>query len=186
MTMKTVRVGFVTEYQAGEEYNINELVLYGGLVKRVTTRIPRGTTATGSEFSDVASTGGSGAPSRTTATLTTGTLAPSAYETGTIPLSKSYRLLNVQFSSPARIRLYSTVAQRDADVARAMGIDPIGNHGLMFEQVATSILFYDLSPQIDGYDGKASPDGNIPYTITNLDSSNRAITFTTKYLVTET
>lgn len=52
--MKTVRVGFVTEYQAGEEYNINELVLYGGLVKRVTTRIPRGTTATGSEFSDTA------------------------------------------------------------------------------------------------------------------------------------
>jgi len=70
--MKTTKIGFITVYQPGEGYEVNELVLYGGVMKRVTTRIPKGSTPSGSEFSDVASvdnlalTGSPTAPTPTT------------------------------------------------------------------------------------------------------------------------
>ena len=84
------------------------------------------------------------------------------------------------------MRLYTTAAKRDADAARALGTDPTGDHGVILE-VATSadLLGLDLSPLVDGWDGKDEPDGEIPITIDNLDASAGTVTATFTWLRTE-
>ena len=67
----------------------------------------------------------------------------------------------------ARLRLYTTEAHRAADELRPIGVDPTGDHGLVLEFVSVSGFFdADLTPLVDGYDAKTTPDGKIPYTIT--------------------
>jgi hypothetical protein len=47
------------------------------------------------------------------------------------------------------------------------------------------VLSADLSPAVDGYDGKATPDGAAAYNITNLDTVTGAVGVTFKWLRTE-
>ena len=125
-------------------------------------------------------------PARNTLTLTTGSLDPNTVESGTVTIAKSYRLLEVSFNHPARLRLYATTAQRDADLARPIGIDPIANHGLMLEFVATNdLLAATLTPLVDGYDGKSVPDGHIAYAVTSLHTTPAPIAIDLKYIPTE-
>ena len=123
---------------------------------------------------------------RKTTNITTGTLSPSANVTGTVNLGKSYKLLKITTSSPCRVRLYVTAAKRDDDVSRNIGVDPSGNHGLMFEAVTFSgSLEFFLSPIVDGWDGELVPTGSIAYTVTNTDLISQALTITFTYVTTE-
>jgi hypothetical protein len=125
-------------------------------------------------------------PTRATAAYTTASLAAGATETGTVTLTASYRLLRIVCSAAARVRLYTTAAKRTADAARPIGTDPTGDHGLMLEAVLTAgVLALDLSPTVDGFDGKATPDGAIPVAVTNTGASAAAITTTVTWLRTE-
>lgn len=129
---------------------------------------------------------GSGLQTRATASKTTGTLAVSASETGTITLAAGYRLYSITSSAAARIRLYTTTAKRDADLTRSIGVDPAGDHGLMFEYVAAAgMLSADLTPTVDGFDGKVTPDGAIPCTITNMTAGSAAIQVQFSWIRTE-
>lgn len=113
---------------------------------------------------------------RATASKTTASLAAGASEQGTITLAAGYRLLRITSSAPARVRLYTTAAKQAADLARPIGTDPAGDHGCVLEYVATSgLLSADLSPTVDGFDGKAAPDGAIPITVTNTGAGIVAI-----------
>ena len=106
--------------------------------------------------------------------------------TGTVNLGKSYKLLKITTSSPCRVRLYVTAAKRDDDVSRNIGVDPSGNHGLMFEAVTFSgSLEFFLSPIVDGWDGELVPTGSIAYTVTNTDLISQALTITFTYVTTE-
>lgn len=126
-----------------------------------------------------------GGYARTTASVTTASLAPLAAATGTVTLANSYRLLRITLTRPARVCLYSTTAKRDADT-RPIGTVPTGNHGLMYEFVGSAaLLTMDCSPMADGFDGKATPDGAIPYTITNLDSATGTVGVTLLWIRTE-
>lgn len=121
---------------------------------------------------------------RTTATKTTASLAAQARELSTITLTKSYRVLRVTTNYPARVRLYTEMAKRNSDAARAIGEEPTGNHGLVMDVVTTaSVLFIDTSPTVDGYD--VNNNGIIGITIDNLDTVARAITATLTYVRTE-
>jgi hypothetical protein len=123
---------------------------------------------------------------RTTTTVNLGSVAGSTNVTGTIALGKSYRLLKLTTTTPTRIRLYTTTAKRDADVARSVGVDPIGDHGLMFEAVTyLGMLEFNLSPIVDGWDGAAVPTGDIAYSITNLDLVPQNIDVTFAHITTE-
>jgi hypothetical protein len=129
---------------------------------------------------------GGGLPSRASAAKTTASLAAGASETGTITLAKSYRLLRLSTNRPARVRLYTTAAKRDADAARPIGTDPTGDHGLVLEFASTaSMLAADLSPQADGSNLEASPTAAIPISITYLDAGAGTVTATLTYLTTE-
>ena len=123
---------------------------------------------------------------RATATHTTASLAAAASEAGAIALAKSYHLLSITTDRPCRVRLYATVAQRDADAARAIGTDPTGNHGLMLEYVSTAgVLAATLSPAVDGTNLEAVPTSAVPISIQNLSGSTSTVQVGFVFLGTE-
>lgn len=131
-------------------------------------------------------TGGGGVTPRTTGGVTTASLADKANETGTVSLATGYRLAEIETSVPCRVRLYATVAQRDADLLRASGDDPVEDHGLIFEFLSnTSLLGAVLSPMVDGYSLEDPPSPDIPYTITNLSGSAAPVTVSLVWQRTE-
>lgn len=134
-----------------------------------------------------AATVSGGLQSRTTATATTSSLAPGAADSSTtIELALGYRLYTIETSRPARVRLYATAAQRDADLARAIGTDPLSTDGVMldFVTIAGSTV-YDLGPLVDGVSLEASPDATTAMTVTNLDSGTGTVVVTLGWIRTE-
>lgn len=130
--------------------------------------------------------GGGGLPLRATATMTTASLAAGASEQGTIELAPGYRLLHITTSASARVRLYTTAAKRSADLARPSGTDPTGDHGVVFDFTSTpELLAADLSPLVDGFDGKVAPDGQIPISVTNVGAGAASIEVEMLYIRTE-
>lgn len=125
------------------------------------------------------------ARARKSATRTTASLAAGAIETGTITLARAYRLLLLQVDRPSRVRIYTTVAKRDADLSRAIGTDPAANSGLMFEYVATAAGTFELSPVVDGFQNESTPGAGVPISITNRDTVAAAVTVTLTYVRTE-
>lgn len=126
-------------------------------------------------------------PGRTTASVTTTSVADGEVWSDMITITKAYRLLAVTTDKPARVRVYSTIAKRDADIARPIGTDPTGNHGVLLEFVTTSILLSsDLSPLVDGACMETEPTNNIPINITNMSGEPGTVTVTFTYLATET
>ena len=121
-------------------------------------------------------------PSSASATYTTASIADDAEETGTLTLAKGYRLRTISCDEPCRVRVYTTAAKRTADAARAVGTDPTGDHGLIFEFVATEdLLAADLSPLVDGFCASSS----VPVAIQNLSGGADTIAVTFTYVQTE-
>ena len=129
---------------------------------------------------DAADVGGSQV--RQAATITTASLAPNASEVGTIDLGRGYRLLNIDTSSPCRVRIYTNEGDRDADLSRQFGTDRPQGVGLMLEFVSVAgLLSADLSPTVDGF----TAAGTAYYSVTNRGLSAAAITIDFDYLPTE-
>lgn len=125
-------------------------------------------------------------PSRQTATITTTSVASNATYTGLVRLEKGYKLYRIATNKSCRTRLYTTPEKRTADLNRSMATDPVGDHGLMLEFVsATGLLSADLSPLVDGFDGKSPPDGNIPYALTNLEATSTTLSVTFTFMKSE-
>jgi hypothetical protein len=80
------------------------------------------------------------------------------------PTFKMMRLFRCEGDSPFRLRLYSTTAERDADIARPQGTDaPIGS-GLLFEFIGiVGLLSANLSPVPVVYNNEATPLSEIAY-----------------------
>jgi hypothetical protein len=130
--------------------------------------------------------GGYTPPVRDNVSGTTPVLQPTASIAATAAMGKSYRLYRITTTRPARVRLYATQAYLDADAGRAIGVDPVGDHGLMFEFVTTaSLLTAALSPVVDGVNLESTPSDNIPISITNLDSVAGDVTVSLTYMKTE-
>ena len=119
--------------------------------------------------------------SRTTATYTTATLATGASEVFYLTLAKGYRLLHVQTSREARVRLYVTADQRTTDASRSWGVPPSGNHGLVLDFATTaSMLEADICPAASGH----CESGTVSTSITNLGTSG-TVQLTVTYVPTE-
>lgn len=124
--------------------------------------------------------------SRVTSTFTTPSLASGASWSGLIPLSVGYRLYRIATSVPARVRLYATAAQRDADASRPVGTDPTGDHGLLFEFVTTTgLLSATLNPLVDGATFDTPLASNVPATVTRTGAGTGTVDVTLTYAVTE-
>jgi hypothetical protein len=105
---------------------------------------------------------------RATASATTASLAAGATDSATaIALDTTYRLLSIQTSRPARVRLYATAAARTADAGRAVGTDPLADAGVAFEYVTTDTAVHSLSPTVAAASMESTPVVNIPMAVTN-------------------
>lgn len=131
---------------------------------------------------------GGGTPGvRANATATTAALAALASQDLALTLGKTFALLRVASDVPARIRLYSSAAKRDADAGRPQTQTPTGNHGLICEVITTADqLSWDLSPMVLGADLQAIPDGVIAARVENRGAPGAAITVTATHVPIET
>ena len=120
---------------------------------------------------------------RQTTVHTTTPLVAGAHRTGTLDLAPSYRLLRVATDKPARIRLYTTPSKRDADLERAPGVKPTGDHGRLAEFITTTeVPAVDCSPLVDGQVADAT--SMAPFSIVNTGSAG-TITLTLTWIRTE-
>lgn len=134
----------------------------------------------GSAYFQLGSSGG-GSGIREDVTFTSGSIVANASASGTVSISPRYQLLQITTSHPCRVRLYTSTAQRDADLTRPMGTDPTGNHGLLFEFISsTELLSADLSPLVDGFADTSA----IAYSITNLSGATQTINVTLNHVKT--
>ena len=121
---------------------------------------------------------------RTTATLTTASLADDATEDNTITLKQGYRILKIETDVAARVRVYSSTASRTADASRPIGTDPTGAHGVILDFVTTpSVLEWWLNPAVDGY--MTTSTDTVPVAVTNLSGSTDTVTVTLTWVRSE-
>lgn len=114
----------------------------------------------------------------------TGALAGGANQTDDITWAPSVRMFKIATDIPARVRIYATEAQRDADISRSIGTKPTGNHGRLFEFVTIpGELEWVLTPVVDM---TADTDEGIFYvTVTNLTDLTDTVRVTFHYNRTE-
>lgn len=123
----------------------------------------------------------------TSSDYVTAALATSAREAGTIPMYKGWRVRRIVTTRAARVRLYSSVAARDADLARPLATDPpdypaVGAnpaHGCMLEVITDAAhLDLPLAPNVSG--AELTGANNVPITVDNLGAVG-VVTVTVHY-----
>jgi hypothetical protein len=138
------------------------------------------------EINAVRSELASGGAARLTTTKSSSSLAPGATQQTTVTLATSVMVYRVSTDKPCRVRLYTTAAKQAADVSRPLGVDPTGDHGCALELAfITGMLSIDLSPVVTVVDLEATPDGVIPLTFDNIDSTTGVATLTFTYTEVE-
>lgn len=113
--------------------------------------------------------------------FSTANIADDAYETGEIELAPSVRLLRVETSVAARVRLYSTAADRDAagEAARPGTTLPEGDHGVILdEETDVGGLSLRLLPQALGSNFDDPVTNAIYYRVTNLSGGASVVDVT--------
>ena len=128
------------------------------------------------------------APNRYTTRLTFGNFLANSRQTGIIRLQAIASLLSVGINvgdTPVpkiRVRLYDTAQTRDADLNRAFGIEPIGDHGVLLDMefgadsVGKNIGLYPPVTLINNDTGQVSSP-NIYYTIDEVNGVNYSAGF---------
>lgn len=103
------------------------------------------------------------AATRTTTTVS----SPTGVQVlGTVVMAKTSRLLGLSSNNPLRLRLYTTVALRNADVSRLASAYPPPGAGLLFEGVTTAgLLSFDCGPTTDIFNNEAIVTNAIAYTL---------------------
>ena len=121
--------------------------------------------------------GGSGtALVRDTVTKVTGSLANNAQETGTITLAKSGLILSVTADCACWVRFYGTSAERAADAARLITVDPVFSTPVLADLIFTAgFLVIDAAPLIGYANRDGTPTTDIYYTITNMSGSTNTV-----------
>ncbi len=122
----------------------------------------------------------------TTAVYTSGSIGDLISETGLITLAKSYEILRIEVSAPARVRFYTNSIARTADATRLIGVSPTGEHGLVADFLLESgNLIWDAAPIPVGTNLEAVRSTGIPIAVQNRSGSAAAITVTVTYLTKE-
>jgi hypothetical protein len=128
-------------------------------------------------------TGAAGAPgtiaSRGNVTITTASLADLANEQGFVTIGKSFAIVKIVATCACRVRLYSTVAQANADIGRPATQSPVlgAAHGVIMDFVLNAFtgLTFICSPEAYGANVESSPSSAISYTVQNLSGSTQSV-----------
>jgi len=116
-----------------------------------------------------------GLPSRSPPIGATISLADGAEADLDITGFKSYTLMTITTDKAARVRLYVNAATRTADAARAEGIDPTSDAGVIAEVITTGAETVIISPGAIGFNLESSPTTNIPCRVTNKSGSTGTV-----------
>lgn len=175
-------------YSGASTYAINEGVFDGGsayiCIQAGTGHMPASSPTYWSLLSSkgdtgaTGATGASGLTARHDVAFSTGSLATNASATSDVTLHLGCEAYKLVTNRAARIRAYSTSAYRTADVARAIGVSPTGDHGLLLEVVTGATLSFDLTPVPTLVNMDGSPAATIYFAVTNLDVSTGVVTTT--------
>lgn len=128
--------------------------------------------------------GESGLVVREQVVYTTSSIADGATEDASVTISPSYRIIRIETDRAARVRVYSSTADRTADASRPVGTDPTGDHGVLLDFVTTvGELDWRLTPAVDGY----TEDGTdqVPVAIGNLSGAASTVQVTLTLVRTE-
>lgn len=118
-------------------------------------------------------------PARADFAGTAAALAANAEANLDIPIAKAWAAIRLRTNRPARVRVYANAAARAADVSRAIGVAPSGDHGLLMEYVTSAAdLDWAIAPALFGYNLEAPPTNNVAIRITNLDAATADTTVT--------
>jgi hypothetical protein len=117
-----------------------------------------------------------GLQTRTTASVTTTTIANNATANASITGFKTYTLLKITTSAACWVRIYTDAASRSNDSGRVQGTDPLPGSGVIAEVISTTAQSIVISPGTIGFNNESSPTTAIPVAITNLSGSSAAIT----------
>ncbi len=118
---------------------------------------------------------------RSTVTLTTDALAVGAIGNYLVALGRTFRLIRVEANANCRVRVYSSAAYRTADTARAIGVEPALNVGLISEVIFGGAASYDLDGTVGSSTENPASD-SIPIAVTNLTSASATITLNFTFL----
>jgi hypothetical protein len=142
---------------------------------------------------DIGYTGSQGLISRTILTGASSSLANGAVGNIDITGYKSYALLQLGSSVPARIRVYSSSTARSNDANRPEGVDPSSGIGLITDIVTdtdlglgtlmTGVYAIELTPLVLGYNQSAGT--TIFVSVTNKSGSTSAVSVSLKALKLE-
>jgi hypothetical protein len=88
---------------------------------------------------------------------------------------KAYTLLTITTDRAARVRLYVNDATRTTDAARAEGVDPTSDAGLIAEVITTGAESVIISPGAYGFNLESSPTTTIPCRVTNKSGSTSTV-----------
>jgi len=132
----------------------------------------------------VAGAGGSeGLATRTTAAVTTNSIANNVNEDVSITGFKSYMLMSIQTSSAAWVRLYTSTANRVADSGRGEGVDPNPDVGVIAEVLTSGAQTIEFGPAVLGW--SSANDTTIYAAVKNKSGGTATITTTLQLLKLE-
>jgi hypothetical protein len=118
--------------------------------------------------------------------VATAALDPGATGYVQADLGRAYHILAMATDFPARVRVYETSAHRAADAARAQGVLPVNDHGMVAEIVTTgSVLAVRFAPCPFGANLDSPTAKTAYFAITNKDVVARTITLTVTRLPLE-
>jgi hypothetical protein len=132
------------------------------------------------------------APTLSTISVTTISLAATAKTNITLVMAKQIALQTITVSAPARIEFYQTAAAMIADAARPNTTPPILGtpHQVIgdwyLNGTPAAPLSFPCSPMVFGQNGDNPQSSNIYVSITNIGAGPTAITATITYVEQET
>lgn len=131
-------------------------------------------------------TGATGLLPRSTTSATTSVLTNNANVTVNLTGFRGYNLYKINLSHASWLRIYTNDVARITDAARAQGVDPTADTGIITEVItSTSNQTVTLTPAVLGFNDENPPTTIIPCRISNLSGSNVAITITLTLVQTE-
>ena len=120
--------------------------------------------------------GGTGLQSRTSTSISTGSIANDATSNQTVSIGPTYAILKIQTNFAAWVRVYTDTTSRTNDASRLITDDPTPDAGVLAEVISTGAETIKLSPAAIGWTDDAS--NTVPLAITNKSGASADVTVT--------
>jgi hypothetical protein len=145
------------------------------------------TTTTGSGGGGSSGGGSSKQPTAQSASITSGPLNPGQTFVSTMQVAKSFTLLGITTSGPARVQLYGTQQAQSSDAYRGLDVPPPAGtlQGLICD------VALDTAPYNWEFQDRVGANSNTPQTsaiyvtLTNIGSASETVTLTLVYVPLE-